>query len=78
MKYCLRINEFWPKGLSQDQAAEEMNEMGIGLLRGTIGNVLRNKPIRGDYATPFKFAKYLSWKLGREIAITDLLVPVED
>ena len=78
MKYCLTINKFWPEGLSHQKASDEMAEMGIRLTRLSIGNILRNQPTSGDYATPFKLAKYLSWKLGREIGITDLLVPVEE
>lgn len=77
MKYCLRIDEFWPEGLSHQKASDEMKEMGIGLTRGTIGHVIRNRPTNGEYSTPFKLAKYLSWKLEREISVTDLLVPVD-
>ncbi len=71
MKVKLDIEPYWPKGLSLEQAERELKEMGLPLNRRSI-SAIRKGTEKGDWATPFKLARYLSTKVGREIQPQDL------
>lgn len=71
MKVRLDIEPFWPKGLSLEQAEKELKEMGLPLNRRSI-SAIRKGTEKGDWATPFKLARYLSKKVGKEIQPQDL------
>jgi DNA-binding XRE family transcriptional regulator len=71
MKVKLDIEPYWPKGLSLEQAERELKEMGLSLNRRSI-SAIRKGTEKGDWATPFKLARYLSTKVGREIQPQDL------
>ncbi len=70
MKVKLDIEPFWPKGLSLEQAERELREMG-SLNRRSI-SAIRKGTEKGDWATPYKLARYLSKKEGKEIQPQDL------
>lgn len=71
MKVTLDIAPFWPKGLSLEQAERELREMGLPLNRRSI-SAIRKGTEKGDWATPYKLARYLSEKVGKEIQPQDL------
>lgn len=71
MKVTLDLTPFWPKGLSLEQAEKELKEMGLPLNRRSI-SAIRKGTEKGDWATPFKLARYLSVKLGKKIDPQDL------
>ena len=71
MKVKLNIEPFWPKGLSLEQAERELKEMGLSLNRRSI-SAIRKGTEKGDWATPYKLARYLSLKVGKEIQPQDL------
>ena len=74
MRVVLRIDKYWPEGLSLEQAEAELKEMGIPLNRRSLGLIRRSGTDRGDYATPYKLAAYLSKKTKKKITAADLLV----
>lgn len=71
MKVTLDITPFWPKGLSLEQAERELREMGLSLNRRSI-SAIRKGTEKGDWSTPYKLARYLSTKVGKEIQPQDL------
>lgn len=71
MKVKLDIEPFWPKGLSLEQAERELREMGLSLNRRSI-SAIRKGTEKGDWSTPYKLARYLSKKVGREIQPQEL------
>jgi hypothetical protein len=71
VKVTLNIEPFWPKGLSLEKAEEEMRAMGLPLNRRSL-SAIRKGTEKGDWATPFKIARYLSFKVGREIQAVEL------
>ncbi len=71
VKVTLNIEPFWPEGLSLEKAEEEMKAMGLPLNRRSL-SAIRKGTEKGDWATPFKLARYLSKKVGKEICPQDL------
>ena len=71
MKVTLNIAPFWPEGLSLERAEQEMREMGLPLNRRSL-SAIRKGTEKGDWATPFKLARYLSKKTGKTIEAQEL------